>query len=321
MALCIRLLRIDVPPVLIAVLAIMFLLGSEAMASETSTPLPWMIGWDATSDTPGWNRTLHIEATREGCSAPPGNCVSYFKSIMGRENVSRAIVSFVLGQEAPDYATAYSNASVTNNWLYSIGIDDFVAVYTKLAKQSSDADALSILAQTIKNAHSANPKLKFGITIYESELNSNVLDASHFPPQLRAQVDLVHLYLAYRRDANSMKRYVDQAAKLFPHAGIVGGLYPYDREDYLPCQLGSSADCSAKDDLELFLQNVRADIKLLRSGRLVRLEFAPGHLGNPTGWTGWEQWRICHPWRRSTCENNSLVMQQDLRALLAPSGK
>lgn len=230
------------------------------------------------------------------------------------------MLSFALGQKAPQYAMAYSKTSIPNNWLYSIGIDDFVAAYTKLEKQVSERDALIILTKTIENTHSINSRLKFGITIYETDLNSNIMDDRHFPRRLRSKIDLVHFYLGYRRDVSSLERYVDRVSQLFPNAEIVGGLYAYDRQNYVACQPGGFEGCSAKEGLELFLQNVRVDIKLLKSGHLARLEFYPGHLGDPGEWAGWREWRSCYPWRRHTCEENSRAMQRQARELLA-SGK
>lgn len=284
--------------------------------SAEAFSLPWMIGWGATSDAPGWNESLNIEATREGCDSQPPKCITYLNTKVGSGNIQRVILSFPLNTKAPVSSLEYSRYSLTNQWLYSIGIDDFIEKYKALVVNTSKADALSILTQTITNAHFANPALKFGITLYETEIDSHFFAGDLFPAALRAQVDIVHFYRGYRANADSLSGDIDRIKGWFPHAQIVGGIYPYDRDDYVSCEPRGTSHCGSPRALALFERELGKDVELLKSGRMSRLEFYPGYLGAPGRWPGWQEKRICAPARREACVQNSQVMQEKLRITL-----
>jgi len=52
---------------------------------------------------------------------------------------------------------------------------------------------------------------------------------------VKAQFDVIRLFLHYRANGPSYAGYVAQAKAYFPNAQIVAGVYPYDRIDYWPC--------------------------------------------------------------------------------------
>ena len=136
----------------------------------------------------------------------------------------------------------------------------------------------------LSGAKATNPNLRFGVTIYEDELENpsqHFLDNAHVPASIKARIDDVHLYLHYRENAPKYPGYVRLATTLFPNAKVIAGSYPYDRIDYIPCGEGSQSKCTASQEVELFDQSLRAQAQLVASGAVTAIEFYPGFFGKP----------------------------------------
>ncbi len=272
--------------------AAILLCASKAAAQKNK-----VIVWGVQTNSPEWNRALGVSGTRQGCSSPPQGCIRLANDLAHKYHV-KVFLSILLNSNAPAYAIEYSESSRKVPALVEVGIDDFLAAYRKLSASSSDP--ASIVNETIDNLKSRNPNLKFGGSVYEDELNNPIL-RDQLPASIRAKFDYVHFYLHYRKNGPKYDKYIPEVKKLFPNAGIIAGVYAYDRRHYLPCAQGGSKECSSEEELDLFQKTMAIETRLLQDGTAEWLEFYPGNFGKVDEWKGWENPRMCGPGDRDNC--------------------
>lgn len=280
----------------------------------TSTSHRWQIVTWA-SNTKEWNSRLHVTGYRIGCGNDPEQCVHRGEVDTKRDSIENIYISMPLkaGISAAD-ASAYSALSRNNPFIVEAGFDDFVDRDQLL--RSSHPDIPGFLQTVTGNIRKANSRLKFGITLYEDELDSPYIRPPLLPTSVSRQIGYVHLYLHYRGDAQFYPRYVQETHQLFPNAKILAGSYAYDRVAYIPCSPHSEEKCTPQQDQTLFLESLRIQANLLRAGRVAGIEFYPGYFGKEAQWPHWNEPDICAPERRQQCIANTVNMRRAAASLL-----
>ena len=283
-----------------------------ALAGQASGKI---ITWGG--NTPEWNRALQLGALRVGCSDPPASCADYAQQFSKSQGVDKVFLSILLqAEKTPVYVREYSRLSLNHPAVYEVGIDDFVGQCDKL---NMTLPALSaFLVQVTQALKGTNPKLAFGITVYEDELTSDHLPLANLDERFRKSVDFVHLYPHYRQEKLGFSAATQQTLKLFPQAKIIAGVYAYDRRDYLPCTSGNSAPCTNEQELTLFSQSFKDRLAAVDSGEAQWLEFYPGNFGDEAKWPNWTAPRICKPARLRECVDNTIAMRAIVRKALNP---
>ncbi len=317
--------------------------GNASIASGTQDSLhqnQWnIISWGA--DTPEWSRKLNLSGLRLGFDGEPESGVQEAKEEAKREDVSKVFLSIVGSEykveETPmstieDYVLQYSKLSLNHSSLYSIGFDDFAIMLYKLYNNASvnPASILTFLRNVIRNTKSANPKLKFGVTLYEDEIEDpepNYLTDPWLPRDIKAKIDYVHLYLNYRTNWSNYEDYVKQAKKMFPNAKIIAGSYAYDRIDYLPRaqedatddwrEMDPSKKCTVEEEINLYKKSIELQARLLKNGIIDGIEFFPGYFGTEERiyddmkrWYPEESERFCKSGRTQEAIKNTKIMHQ-----------
>jgi hypothetical protein len=265
-----------------------------------------IVSW--ASNAPEWNRRLGVTMLRRGCSSAPAACLGQIRQAAAQQNVERWTIA-VKGDRRTmlAYAVEYSRLSLSEVRLVQVDIDDFVALMKRWNLETIGS-AGEAFAEFARNVKSANPDLGLGITLYEDELDSRVLQG--LSAAARAEVDRVSLYLHYRANAGGFPRYVDRVKELFPRAAIWAGSYAYDRTDYLPCAQGDRQPCSSVEEESHFRASLEIQLDLLRSGKVAGIEFYPGAFGLEEHWHGWDKPRICQAERRDACIELTRRMRQ-----------
>lgn len=292
--------------ILAPIIFFMAMLASPAGISAQDKIMTWG------GNSPDWDSKLRVSAIRVGCSSAPQSCLRDSDSYASQNHVKTIFLSILLrSPQALDYVAQYAASHSSHPEVVEVGFDDFVSQATKLGMDSASLN--SYLAQIIRALKQAN--LKFGITLYENELDTQVSQLG-LSADLRGQVDFVHLYPHFRRESEPFGNYVKQAKSQFPNAQIIAGVYAYDRRDYLPCSKGSSEHCSNQDELSLFKDMFQQELSLLRSDQVAWLEFFPGWFGMEESWKNWDEPRICSASRRQECVENTKAMRQAVLQVL-----
>jgi hypothetical protein len=198
--------------------------------------------------------------------------------------------------------------------LREVGVDD---AWTFLRKVDVENKG-KYINDLIDGVKSANPKMQFSVTIYEDEIEKMIGDFSSFPGDARAKVDRVALYLHYREGWRNYRNYVAEVKKIFPRARIFGGVYHYDRVDYLPCKIGGTSKCRNSEEVAMFSNALKLQIEMLNSNEIQGLEIHPGFLilGNEDNWVYWSRQEACFPERKRECAANSKIMAKEMFQLL-----
>lgn len=255
--------------------------------------MDWIDGERQTT-TSYWQHQLGIDWTRVSCRITlrntPLKCVTDVKN-----NPTPGIQKYFLYLESnsPTLAAdaqAYSALTLTVPSIDSVGFDDFFSYYEPLYDRLGSG-AVQALNTVIDNLKSVNPRLKFGITLYENELDPQhnpYINATRLPPAVKAKFDYIHLFLHYRANASKFAQYVEQAKADFPNAEIIAGVYAYDRIDYFPCAQGDAAKtpCTEAQEIAYFNQTLLIQEQLLLSHQVVGLEIFPGYFGAETNLYG-----------------------------------
>ncbi len=266
-----------------------------------------VVAWSVQTNTPSWNQALGIKATRQGCSHTPAVCMTFVGNISKTDHV-QVTLDIPLTTATPSDAKQYSVLSRTGTFLREVTFDDFVSQFRALPSTLL-LPSWQYVGESILNLKSANPKLAFGITLYEDDLASPYLQNAKLPAAVRANVDFVHLYIHYREDGPKYATYVAQAKVLFPHAHIVAGSYAYDRRAFLPCAPKGVA-CTEQQDFDLFKQSLTIQAQEMRQGVVDHIEFYPGYFGNEPQWTSWTNPRECAPGDVPACIDNTITMRE-----------
>jgi hypothetical protein len=288
------------------------LLLISAMGSQMSHKV---ITWG--ENTPEWNHILHLGALRIGCSDAPARCADEAQQASKKQGVDKVFLSILLKMDqTPDYIRQYSQLSLNHPELYEVGFDDFVS---QADRQKLPMPAISAMLDEIAaGLKSVNPRLNFGITVYDDEITSSHFPLGELSDRFRRSVDFVHLYPHYRKEAQSFSATVQQARQIFPSAKIIAGIYAYDRRDYLPCTHGSSTPCTNQEEISLFTQSFKKRLGMLGNSGVEWIEFYPGNFGTEPNWKLWAQSRICRPERVQECVENTKAMREVVRQTLSP---
>jgi len=248
---------------------------------------------------------------RQGCSAAPDDCLQRIRASARSQQVGRfALAVKRHARQWPEDALEYSRRSLSEPLLVEVDVDDFVSALRGW-QASTLGGGNRVLAAITRNVKHHNPRLRFGVTLYEDELDSELL--AWLPRDTRERVDRVSLYLHYRANAENYSRYVTEARRLFPRAEVWAGSYAYDRIDYFPCSQATRQPCDAEEEIALYRDSLRTQLGLLRAGSITGIEFYPGHFGLEEQWHGWDIERICRPQRREQC----IEITRRLRAVVA----
>lgn len=258
-----------------------------------------------------WNSALGVTAMREGCSITPTECEPWLDNVATLSGASTYYVSFPFDTSTSvSWAKAYSTLSLSHKMMVEVGFDDFVNKIENDQAAGTLPNPASFVSSVIAAAKSANPNLKFGVTIYEDSLTHATLTNAVLPAALRAEINFVHLYVHYRENAPNYASYVATAKTIFPNAKIIAGAYPYDRMDYLPCAYKGTVACTWSQEQSLYKELLQSQASMLKSGTIYGLEFFFGYFGDPQSWPSWtSNTRICTPSRLPTCYANSQVLQ------------
>ncbi|MDM0110736.1 hypothetical protein QTI66_01170 [Variovorax sp. J22R133] len=249
----------------------------------------------------------YVTEIRHGCHADPLVCVERYKSNGQINYVAIAFAQPELPELNIGKARAYSLLSERIPELKEIGLDDFFAFMRKLKATAKD----NYLEQLIDATKSANSSLRFGVTVYEDEISKIKRDQSTFSPSALAKIDRVALYVHYRTNGSNYPEYVRAVKGLFPNAKIYGGVYHYDRADYIRCSQDLPGKCSKERELGTYRDLLQMQFSMLFEGQLNGLEFYPGFFGNESAWSGWSKERSCSVDRRSECVANSQAMTRE----------
>lgn len=290
--------------------------AQDAVPTSPAAASSGVATWSVQANTPDWNQSLRVVASRQGCSSAPSDCITFVRKVAQASNVRISLAVPLDATTTADNASKYSQLSLNASFLAEVGIDDFVDQFRKL--ESSTSQPASVVNHLIANLKAANSALHFGATIYDDELTSPYLQDARLPATTRAQFDTIHLYIHFRQSGLTFDRSVQQAKQLFPNARIIAGAYAYDRRSYLPCSPGGQP-CSTKQELDLFSQTITLQAQLLASGAIDSVEFYPGYFGREEKWDGWSNPRACAPGDLANCIANTKAMRQTALTVLGSS--
>ena len=277
--------------------------------------MDWIDGQTDTS-TLSWRQQLGVTQATINCKdvairITPATCVAWIQ-----QNPISGITAFVpyidpTASTLLSNATLFSQATRGVTQIPEIDIDDFLTSWESWADTMSNAP--QFLNQFITNLKSSNPSLKFGVTLYEDELDSPYLSNAQMPAATRARFDVIRLFLHYRTDGPNYATYVAQAKAAFPNASIEAGVYAYDRIDYWQCSPASTAACTTAQELSYFQQALNVQVQLLQQGQVAALDIYPGYFGAESLLYGSASDHLaCNDVTR--CVNNSITMRGDLLA-------
>ena len=296
----------------VIVLSFLFLIAAGCGNTSDAADSRWKIATWAQNTREGIAE-FGIVQVRTGCDAVPETCVQRVAALQRSEGVDQIAITIALSRADPellrDYVARYATLSATTPGLVEVGFDDYYA----FMRRNNPTN----FTEVVEAARSVDPRLRFGTTLYEDELDSVGRSRSLFPEALLQRIDRVYLYLHYRQNGTDYARYVSRAKELFPNAEIFGGSYAYDRIDYIACAEGAdTSHCSRDREIELFRQSLTQQVALLRSGALAGIEFYPGQFGREEQWSGWDNPRICHADRKAECIENTKEMRRIAAAIL-----
>lgn len=269
-----------------------------------------IITWGGNS--PDWNRTLHLSGVRIGCSGAPASCIQQVDQMVGSQRVSSVFLAILLNPaNVAANSSTFGNLVLSHPGLVEVGFDDFVS---QCEKTHLDPRELSSLLQTVaSNLKSRSSKLQFGVTIYQDQLFSGAFDRLRLSDGVRQSIDVVHLFPHYRKERKSVTEYIAEAKRVFPNAKVILGVYAYDRREYVPCSADNSTPCSIDEEINLFDQILREDLRVAGSGRAAGIEFFPGNFGAEDTWNGWNNVRACKQDERAACVQNTVTMRTKVR--------
>lgn len=168
-------------------------------------------------------------------------------------------------EEAKTYAERSKTAKLTE-----VSIDDFLSWYASAQKAGKG----SIFDQIVQAVKTGNPKLRFGITVYEDQLPGAA--GYHTGAMLEAhrnKIDVVHLYFHQRPHCTNMAQYADVARRQFPAAQLAIGLYNQDRRK------DEKRSSTEAEEQNMFTNCVKLASSLVASGQATAIEFYPGKFG------------------------------------------
>src|SRR5579863_2465272 len=160
--------RINALAIALAVSSLATLTTVEAVNAQNLPSLSsngGVVAWSVQTNTPSWNQALGIKATRQGCSHTPAVCMTFVGNISKTDHV-QVTLDIPLTTATPADAKQYSVLSRTGTFLREVTFDDFVSQFRALPSTLL-LPSWHYVGESILNLKSANPKLAFGITLYE----------------------------------------------------------------------------------------------------------------------------------------------------------
>jgi hypothetical protein len=287
----------------LCLLAVCMGLSLKPASAQTRNVMSW--GQNVSS----WNPALGVNSMREGCSIVPTSCEPYLDNLATLSGAKTYYVSFPISPStSASWAAQYSTLSLSHPMMREIDFDDFVGKLEdeEEAGELTAAEAPAFVTSVIAATKSANPKLAFGITLYEDMFNHASLYA--FPASVLAQISYVHLYVHFREDAPNWASYVTKTKSLFPNATIIAGAYPYDRINYIACAYETTVPCTVAQEQSLYQELLQSQLASINAGTVMGVEFYPGYFGDPQTWGGWTT-QACQTARLSQCISNTNTLQ------------
>lgn len=293
-------------------LPLLLLMAASCSATSNADDSRWKItSW--AQNTPDGIAEFGIVQVRTACDAAPETCVKRVPALERSEGIRQVAINLAMpradAEQLRDYVARYAVLSATTPGLVEVGIDDYYAFMRR--------NNITNFTEVVESTRSADPRLRFGTTVYEDELDGIAASPSLFPEALLRRIDRIYLYLHYRQNVKDYARFVARARELFPNAEIFGGSYAYDRINYIACAEGpDTAPCSREREIDLFRQSLVQQVAMMRSGTLAGIEFYPGQFGREDAWNGWDNPRICHADRKAECIENTKEMRRIAAAIL-----
>lgn len=253
---------------------------------------------------------IGVNEIRMGCASGPESCA---KSIDARNLSGVDEVALSLGYQKEDNflekdLPGYLKLVADHPKVKEIGMDDFASFMGRLWSGTAAQKMLDFI-QAMKKSSA----IRFRVTVYDDELAKISMNEKLFPLQLRKKVDSVAFYLRYRDNVNQYDYLLRQVTSLFPNAKIYGGVYHYDRIDYIFCDENKRERCTKEQEMELFSLTLKKQLQLVGDKRLAGLEFYPGFIGEESTWGAWKKNAICRQNRIEDCVKNSQLMGAILR--------
>jgi hypothetical protein len=254
----------------------------------------------------------YVNELRHACYIEPTLCVQRSSQNAKIQLTSLSFAQPEKIQENIEKAVAFSEISKSQKSLREVSIDDFFSFAKKLKVENKS----SYIDRLISSSKSKNPDLQFGVTVYENELANIEKDSATFSKEILAKINRVALYLHYRKNGPSFDSYVKRAKSIFPNAKIYGGVYHYDRSDYIRCDQRAPGKCSPEEEINLYVETLQVQTALLKKNEISGLEFYPGFLGREAAWPAWSKGKSCSTKRISQCIGNSQKMTVETLRIL-----
>jgi hypothetical protein len=263
-------------------------------------------------NAPAWNQKLGVTATRSSCNAPVDTCMTSMAALMNGQHTSRFYLNLYDDAKIVERAAELSRRSLQEPRLVELAVDDFADHWNGWCRAQGPACG-AFLRRIIESTKARNRALRFGVTLYEDQLEGLLAHPS-FTQDLRDRIDNVHLYFHARENGPRFEKYLARIKQAFPNARVIGGSYPYDRLDYEKCAV--PAVCVPVEQRELQKETLRLEVGLLRKGLISAIEFYPGHFGWEDRLPAWNDPKACRPSRTAECVENTRVMHGDVLPIL-----
>lgn len=261
-----------------------------------------LMTWGGAGQT---GKKIGINEIRIACYRDATACVENAKKVTsdGIKSISISIGKKNSYREVMENAKAYGGAIAADNVpIREISIDDFFDFASGLESDQAAA-YIDELIKVIR-------PLRFGVTIYEDQLDRMAKDQVRFPRNVLMKIDRVALYFHYRGSYQKYGDYLNKVRGLFPRAEIYSGVYNYDRVDYVPCSQEKRERCSDNREVDLFGVTFASQLDAVRRGYVSGIEFYPGNFDDADKWEGWDSEKICSLSRRGACVSNTKKMDE-----------
>lgn len=255
-----------------------------------------------------------------GCSGTPESCLNKVKTKVEAKGIDKTGEYLAISKDPAliaGYALQYSQLSVQNPWLKEISIDDFY--YTYRDWKTAGVDYKTLIETVATNTKQANPNLKFGVILYEEQLESALLSDEELPASTKAKIDYVHLFIHYRENGSNYRNYVNWIKSHYPNAKVIAGVYDYDRIDYMPCAyspngftrpLAADIKCTAQEELDYYKETLQIQTEMLKNAEVYALHLYTGPYDAQTPWPGFDSSINCLPERKEECIQNTTVINE-----------
>ena len=243
-------------------------------------------------NTQEWKDSLQITGLRMGSSYDVKETIKNARIFVKDHNLKKVFIATYT--PINETGTLYfSNESLYFQELEEVGIDDFVSAWYYEWKWNQ-----TLLNNFINNLKYYNPNLKFGITLYEDQVDLHDLSEDILPKLIKERIDYVHLFIHYRKNSQNYEKYFNKIKSMFPNAKIITGSYAYDRIDYISCDQSLSYNCSLEEELYFFNISIAIQSYLFKKSETDSIEFVPAYFGNEENMPYFDDSLACKPERK-----------------------